>query len=219
MRLWKLNFKKEVAGASSNPKDAFAWISDVEVTSDWTKLADSGRYPSLDAKISAGLSKVIHGELARIVTLREEEASMKGEMLMGRQLAWMIFDHFKISEQEGPILEYKDLFALEFKTNLKGFLNEWDSVILGMKTVPAVDILESLFRAELEKDTSIKDLMHSYEQDFHQNGKPRSYGSLQSICKIEINRRQLKTNQDNYRGAGGDGRNAYAAQGECHQFS
>ena len=106
---------------------------------------------------------------------------MKGEMIMGRQIAWIIYDYFKISEQEGALLEFKDLLLIKFKSNLKGFIHEWDMTLLGINDTPKVEILESLFRQELEKDNSIKDIMHQYEQDFHQRNEPRSYGKLKTM--------------------------------------
>ena len=36
-------------------------------------------------------------------------------MMKGRQIAWMMYKHFKLSEVDGAMLEWEELFSVELK--------------------------------------------------------------------------------------------------------
>ena len=71
---WWLNVKKEVAKASGIPDAGYAWISKVEDIEDPEHLQVSEGKQLLDAKVAAGLSKILHGDLAKQIQLLEEKA-------------------------------------------------------------------------------------------------------------------------------------------------
>ena len=73
-RNWKSHFKKVVAGVSGRPERAFQWITEVETAKCLEDLQRSGDFETLDAKVAAGLGKILHGELGRYVTVLEEKA-------------------------------------------------------------------------------------------------------------------------------------------------
>ena len=112
-RAWKLQLCNEVTGASGNPEEAFKWLKKVEkegITIE--KLASSGRFPSLDAKLAAALSRTLTGDLAQQVNLLKERYAWANKFLKGRQILWQIYKHFKISEADGALLDLQDLFAV-----------------------------------------------------------------------------------------------------------
>jgi len=101
-RGWRLSFKKKVAGSSRFPQKAFAWISEVEKATSIDGLQDDDSFETLNAKVVAGLSAILHGELERLVNIMEEQMGLKGRMVNGRQTAWMIYKHYKVSETGRP---------------------------------------------------------------------------------------------------------------------
>jgi hypothetical protein len=64
-RRWKMSFRKEVAGASGRPKEAFRWVCQIEIAESMEDLALDDEFEPLDAKLSAALGKILHGELGR----------------------------------------------------------------------------------------------------------------------------------------------------------
>ena len=67
-------------------------------------------------------------------------------MLNGRQIGWLIYEHFRLSEVEGSLLEFEDLMSVELKgDNLVAFENDWDMHLSGIKTVPSEYVLETLY--------------------------------------------------------------------------
>ena len=77
------------------------------------------------------------------------------------------------------IYEFDHLINVQLDgDNLKGFLNSWNMTLSGLKTIPADDQLECLFRKELEKSKSFETIMNQYWQDHTINGHPKSYSKL-----------------------------------------
>ena len=44
----------------------------------------------------------IHGELERQINVLEEKMAHEGRMMNGRQITWLLYKHFRVSETEGP---------------------------------------------------------------------------------------------------------------------
>ena len=71
--------------------------------------------------------------------------ALQHKVLKGRQMAWLIFNHYKVSATEGAILESEDLLAVEFKLdNTRAFINDWEMTLAGLKSLHTSEILESL---------------------------------------------------------------------------
>ncbi len=108
---------------------------------------------NLDIKIATALLKIISRasrDLAKVVNLREEEAAKYRRLISGRQIAWVIYFHYRMSKTDICITEFKDLINIKLKTGAKGFLRDWDYCLLGMREQPPDNYLESLFRHEIE---------------------------------------------------------------------
>ena len=58
-------------------------------------------------------------------------------MLKGRQIAWIIFDRYRLNEEHGYVFNFEDLFNLELKNNnTRAYLNDWGQVYVGLKVIP-----------------------------------------------------------------------------------
>lgn len=65
--------------------------------------------PTLDPRLAAALRKAMTGELSRQINLRKEQAARKQQYLKGRQILSMLYDHYRVSEEDGAALEFQDL--------------------------------------------------------------------------------------------------------------
>ena len=154
-----MSVKKEVAKASGIPDKGYAWISKVEDIEDPEHLQVSEGKQLLDAKVAAGLSKILHGDLAKQIQLLEEKAEAEKRLLKGRQIAWYIKDYFRINADQGAVLDFSDLIAVRMQgSDIKRYLHDWESVLLAINQTPDAVILESLFFAQLEKADTGKTL-------------------------------------------------------------
>ena len=100
-RSWKLAFKKAVAAASVRPDVAFIWISQVEKVESVDELSDSGEFPELDALLSTEWDRVTPGEFKKSLMVREFNLAKRDVMIKGRQITWLVYDHFRLSDLDG----------------------------------------------------------------------------------------------------------------------
>ena len=71
---------------------------------------------TLGFKIASGRMKVMQGDFNTRVSMDDEEHQhRRGRMLIGRQIWWKTFQHFKISELETSVMEFIDLCNLELR--------------------------------------------------------------------------------------------------------
>ena len=137
-----MTIKDETSGASGVPDECCAWISQVDSAKDMSELQDSGRFPSLDAKLSAGLSKVLAGDIGRQVRVAKEALGVKGMLMKGRHVLWLVYQHYKITAEEGAVLDIQDLLAVSLAgSDIARFMSDWDETLSGMRNVPEDGIL------------------------------------------------------------------------------
>ena len=114
----ELSVKKKIAAASRYSQEAFAWVSEVENATKFEELEDSGTESwqiQLDTKISAEIDKILSGEFRKQVQIQETALSNSGKMIKGRQVLWLIYRHFKLSDEDGAMLEWDELVNVHLK--------------------------------------------------------------------------------------------------------
>ena len=144
-RQWRMHYRKEVSGSSSNPPRALEWIIEQENAVSVDELEEDDGFETLNAKLSTALTRCFTGEFARKMQIVEEEYLKRTKKLLkGRQLGWYMDQHFTLGDAEGMVLEFQDLAKVKLLgDNLSGFQNDWDWTISGMKEIPSDTILET----------------------------------------------------------------------------
>ena len=67
----------------------------------------------LDAKIASVLNKIIqNSQFKKKVSLEEQKAQKEDPFLGGRQIAFMVFDYFRVTGAHDAVLDYADLFSV-----------------------------------------------------------------------------------------------------------
>ena len=73
-----------------------------------------------------------------------------GDMLNGRQLAYLIWQEYKRDSTELGMTEFRDLQSIRLNgENLLKFVRDWDSCIHGMRKCPEEDVLYNLFEEQV----------------------------------------------------------------------
>ena len=105
-------------------------------------------FEMLDAKIASALNKIIqNSHFKKEVSLEEQKAQKEDRSLRGRQIAFMIYDFFRVTGAHAAILDYADLFSVVLQDdNVQQLVTRWDEVLLSMSKIPADDVLESLYK-------------------------------------------------------------------------
>ena len=226
-RSWKMHVREEVVRVSGCPHKACPWSCKVDEVENLGELVMPGKFATLDVKLAAGLARILNGEFERQVTVLKEKAAAEYKLIGGRQVAFLMNQHFRMSTVDGALLEFDDLMALQLKgDNLRGFMNDWEMTLLGLKKRPGDEYLECLFKRQIEKSRQLEQAMALYNQGIAHEGKPRSYDRMVSIVTSHLEEKKRRKNREMMEaGLQGGNRLAPAKQdtkpqkGICYQWS
>ena len=153
---WKIRFKTEVCTCSQFPTEAMLWIKKVEMVDSVDDLKSSCsvrgiRMPDfvvLDAKIASALNRIIHNtRFKKKVSLEEMKAQKEDRCLRGRQIAYLIYEYFRVTGANDSVENYADLFTFTLRNDdIQEFDSRWDGILLSMTKIPSDEILEGLYK-------------------------------------------------------------------------
>ena len=118
----------------------------------------------LDAKIASALKKIIqNSQFKKKVSLEEQTG------LRGRQIAFMIYDFFRVTGAHDTVLDYADLFSVTLRgDNVQELDKRWDEVLLSMSKLPSDDVLESLYKLRIRESAQVKTVLDWRDLEIHQ---------------------------------------------------
>ncbi len=154
-RVWRMSLTDKVVAAAARPQTAFRWITMLNKSGvSYEEMADTSfesrvSFATLDAKLSSALTSVAPSDFLRQAQAKKAEALTTGTMVTGRQILWLIDQHFKMTESDRSIYDTEHIFAVALRgDNLQVFVSMWDNVLvsLGTENRPAPNILETFVR-------------------------------------------------------------------------
>ena len=100
----------------------------------------------LDARIASALNKIIHkSHFKRKISLEEQKAQKEDRFLRGRQIAYLIYEQFRVTGTDDSVENYTDLFTIALQNDdIQEFDSKWDGIFLSK--IPHEDILEGLYK-------------------------------------------------------------------------
>lgn len=98
-------------------------------------------------------------------------------MMQGRQLAWLIRDHFRTSATQEELMKARDLLRLKLKNdNIEVYLNQFDTGLLAQRKRPEDDLLEGVLFEQMGTGVQMKDTVGYYKMIHRQDKSiPKSY--------------------------------------------
>ena len=143
---WKIRFKTEVCICSQFPTKAMLWIKEVEMVDSVDDLKSScstagknfPNFEMLDAEIASALNKIIqNSQFKKKVSLEEQKSHKEERFQRGRQIAFMIYDYFRVTGAHDTVLDYADFFSVTLHDdNIQELDTRWDEVLLSMSQIP-----------------------------------------------------------------------------------
>ena len=68
----------------------------------------------LDAKIASALNRIIHNtQFKRKVSLEDKKPKKRDRFLRGRQIAYLIYEYFRVTGANDSVENYADLFTID----------------------------------------------------------------------------------------------------------
>ena len=193
---WKIRFKTEVCTCSQFPTEAMQWIKEVELVDSVDELRSSSstrgismpNFEVLDARIASALNKIIHNsQFKRRISLEEQKAQKEDRFLRGRQIAYLIYDHFRVTGSHDSVENYADLFTIVLRNDdIQEFDSKWDGILLLMTKIPHDDILEGLYTLRIRESEKLKTVLELYDLETHQKKLGPDYHRLKTMVKRSI---------------------------------
>ena len=191
-----LRFKIEVCTCSQFPTEAMLWIKEVEMVDsvDYVKSSSPVRgiqmpdFALLDAKIASALNRIIHNtRFKRRVSLEEQKAQKEDRFLRGRQIAYLIYEYFRVTGANDSVENYADLFTIGLRNDdIQEFGSKRDGILLSMTKIPSDDILEGLYKLRIRESKKLKTVLELYDLEIHQKKAGPDYHRLKTVVKRSI---------------------------------
>ena len=172
------------------------WIKEVEMADSVDDLKSSLsvrgiRMPDfevLDAKIASALNRNIHNTpFKRKVSLEEQKAQKQDRFLRGRQIAYLIYENFRVTGSHDSVENYTDLFTIVLRNDeIQEFDSKWDEILLSMTKIPPDDILEGLYKLRIRESEKLKTVLELYGMEVHQKKAGPDYHRLKTMMKRSI---------------------------------
>ena len=193
---WKIRFKTEVCTCSQFPTEALLWIKEVEMVESVDDLRSSlsirgismPNFEVLDGRIASALNKIIHNShFKRRISLEEQKAQKQYRFLRGRQIAYLIYDYFRVTGTDDSVENYTDLFTIVLRIDdIQEFDSKWDGILLSMTKIPLDDILEGLYQLRIRESEKLKTVLELYDLEIHQKNSRPNYHRLKTMVKRSI---------------------------------
>ena len=153
------------------------WIKKVELVDSVDELRSSSstrgismpNFEVLDARIASALNKIIHNsQFKRRISLEEQKAQKEDRFLRSRQIAYLIYEQFRVTGTHDSVETYTDLFTIVLRNDdIQEFDSKWDG-ILSMTKIPPDDILEGLCKLRIRESEKLKTVLELYDLEIHQ---------------------------------------------------
>ena len=142
----------------------------------------------LDARIASALNKIIHNShFKRRISLEEHKAQKQDRFLRGRQIAYLIYDCFRVTGANDSVENYADLFTISLRNeDIQEFDSKWDGILLSMTKIPHDDILEGLYKLRIRESDKLKTVLELYDLEIHQKKLEPDDHRLKTMVKRSI---------------------------------
>ena len=142
----------------------------------------------LDARIASALNKIIHNsQFKRRISLEEQKAQKEDRFLRGRQIAYLIYDHYRVTGSHDSVENYTDLFTIVLRNDdIQEFDSKWDGILLSMTKIPPDEILEGLYKLRIRESEKLKTVLELYDLETHQKKLGPDYHRLKTMVKRSI---------------------------------
>ena len=172
---WNIRFKTEVCTCSQFPTEAIQWIKEVELVDSVDELRSS-----LSIR---GIS------MPKFCSTRCEDCFSPEEdrFLRGREIAYLIYDHFRVTGTHDSVENNTDLFTIVLRNDdIQEFDSKWDGILLSMTKIPHDDILEGLYKLRIRESEKLKTVLELYDLETHQKKLGPDYHRLKTMVKRSI---------------------------------
>ena len=146
------------------------------------------KFEVLDARIASALNRIIHNShFKRRISPEEQKAHKQDRFLRGRQIAYLIYEYFRVTGATDSVENYADLFTIGLRNDdIQEFDSKWDGILLSMTQIPSDDILEGLYKFRIQESEKLETVLELYNQKIHQKKAGPDDHRLKTMVKRGI---------------------------------
>ena len=168
------------------------WIKEVELVESMDVFKSSlslrgirmPNFDVLDARIASAQNKIIHNSrFKRRISLEEQKAQKQDRLLRGRQIAYLIYDYFRVTGSHDSVENYTDLFTIVLRNDdIQEFDSKWYGILLSMTQSLSDDILEGLYKLRTRESEKLKTVLELYDMEIQKKAGP-DYHRVKTMVK------------------------------------
>ena len=118
---------------------------------------------------------------------RNKKHQKEDRFLRGRQIAYLIYEYFRVTGTHDSVQNYTDQFTIVLRNDgIQEFDSKWDWILLSMTKIPHDDILEGLYKFRIRESEKLKTVLELYDQETHQKKLGPDYHRLKTMVKGSI---------------------------------
>ena len=103
--------------------------------------------------------------------MEEQKAQKQDRFLRGRQIAYLIYDYFRVTGSHDSVENFSVLFTIVLRDDdIQEFDSKWDGILLSMTKIPPDDIVEELYELRIRASEKLKTVLETQkklEPDYH----------------------------------------------------
>ena len=148
-------------------------------------IINTPNFEVLDARIASALNKIIHNShFKRRISLEEQKAQKQDRFLRGKQIAYLIYEYFRVTGANDSVENYAELFTIVLRNDdIQEFDSKWDRILLSMTKIPPDDILEGLYKLRIRESEKLQTVLELYDLEIHQKLLGPDYHRLKTMEK------------------------------------
>ena len=123
----------------------------------------------------------------RRISLDEQKAQKQDLCLRDRQITYLVYDYFQVTDIHDSVENYTNLFTIVLRNDdIQEFDSKWDGILLSMTKIPHDDILEGLYKLRTRESEKLKTVLELYDLEIHQKKLEPDYHRLKTLVKRGI---------------------------------
>ena len=139
-------------------------------------------------------SKLAEIELAELEKKNWPKSKL-AEVDHDRQIAYLIYEQFRVTGTDSSVETYTDLFTIAVRNDdIQEFDSKWDGILLSVTKIPPDDILEGLYKLRIRGSEKLKTVLELYNMEIHQKKAGPDSHRLKTTVKRCVE--QISTNQE-----------------------
>ena len=163
-------------------KSGVGWFSGWSQIFVFCRRNSNAEFEVLDAKIASALNRIIQN-----TRLRNKKAQKEDRFFRGRQIAYLIYEYFRVIGANDSVENYADLFTVVLQNDdIPEFDSKWDGILNSMTKIPSDDILDGLWKLRIRESDQLKNVLELYNTEIHQKKAGPDYHRLKTLVKRSI---------------------------------